>query len=98
MNRRLIDISTGIVMLAGAALALSLATQDKGPGLVIVHGWELIIFGAMGAMPGWIVNGLLKRWYFPKTHGEAQTRQPRCRHCGAVLAQAGMRCDDCKGF
>ncbi len=96
-----IDIVTGLLMAAGAALFVFLQLSYKAGsdgGTVFVWNYELLLYGAMGALPGWILNGVLKRQFTPRTHGERETRQPRCRECGSILGQAGERCPDCRAF
>ena len=96
-----INIATGILMGAGAVLFVFVQLSYKvGPsgGTVFFGSYELILYGAMGALPGWILNGVLKRQFTPRTHGERETRQPRCKECGLILAQSGERCPDCRAF
>lgn len=98
--RRRINFGTTLLMAAGAALSLYLNVSYRLPegGVTIIQSYELILYGAIGALPGWILNGMLKRGLSPETHGDAQTRQPRCRECGAILAHQGERCPDCRAF
>jgi hypothetical protein len=98
--RRRINFWTTLIMAAGATLSVYLNVTQRIPegGWTIVWNYELVLYGAMGAFPGWILNGMLKRELSPKTHGDAQTKQPRCRECGAILAQQGERCPDCRAF
>ncbi|MDP3157610.1 MAG: hypothetical protein Q8N23_33380 [Archangium sp.] len=96
-----INIVTGLLMGAGAMLSVYLQLSYKvGPagGTVFFGSYELILYGAMGALPGWILNGVLKCQFTPRTHGERETRQPRCKECGLILAQSGERCPDCRAF
>ena len=98
--RRKIDVGTGVVMALGATLSVYLHVTHGVPEgtWVIVSNYQLVLYGAIGAFPGWILNGMLKRQLTPETHGEAETKQPRCKECGAILAQWGERCPDCRAF
>ena len=64
-----IDIVTGLLMGAGAVLFVFLQLSYKAGsdgGTVVVWNDELLLYGAMGALPGWILNGVLKRRFSPR--------------------------------
>ena len=98
-SRHNIEILSGAAMVAGAALAVVALVVNKVDllGTTTVWAWEALLYGLLGATPGWLLRGVLLRRFHPETHADHLTRQPRCNACGAILSRAGERCPDCGG-
>lgn len=102
VSRRIIDVVSGVAMLGGALFAVVVGVDCKAAspatgffGVTTIYGWEVLLYMALGAAPGWLVRGLLLHRFHPETR---TGQQPRCRACGAVLSCAGERCGDCGAF